>query len=424
MTMILNFRLVKLVYVSLVHPDLMANLTKKSPAADLLSPSVVETVVKCVEAASVGNTNITYFKIAATSLRKNQYYYPIYFVGANTVFGHIIPFGLLVIINVLIVRVLNAKPKPNDIIVASNTTPTETTTMQIIRKSTIEVTTSVRRKVFITRRTSSVISTTCATGTKAKKRESCKAKLSTSTSTSTPTPLSPSVFGLDSENISFIDSPAAVAEMRIETNEVESVVQNVNVLNVVNGGPKASNGHAKAPADDAISDKYLSAGDGRKRNRSKRGESVFSHAQSSTVTVTVFVNDDDDVDFNVETENQHSPSHEIGEGLNIDAQQTALASNERSETPKLVRHGGTRNGFRSRHPNAQEARLTRISLSIICLYLICHIWKLIPTFYEAFNGDVENPLPAWPDWLDTIKNLSHVLVVFNSAVNFLLYLIL
>jgi len=121
---------------------------------------------------------------------------------------------------------------------------------------------------------------------------------------STPTPLSPSVFGLDSENISFIDSPAAVAEMRIETSEVESLVQTVNV---VNGGIKA-NGHAKGPDDDVPNGKHLSAGDGRKRNRNKRGDSVFSHAQSSTVTVTVFVNDDDDVDFNVDTGNQVSMS--------------------------------------------------------------------------------------------------------------------
>jgi hypothetical protein len=68
--------LIKLVYVSLVHPDLMANLTKKSGSSgDVLSQSVVETVVKCVEATASGTGNITYFKIAATALRKNQYYY-------------------------------------------------------------------------------------------------------------------------------------------------------------------------------------------------------------------------------------------------------------------------------------------------------------------------------------------------------------
>ena len=139
----------------------MANLTKKSGSmSDVLSPSVIETVVKCVEAASVGQNNITYFKIAATALRKNQYYYRIYFVGANTVFGHIIPFALLVIINVLIVRVLNAKPKPDDIVVSSNNCPPTLTSgaTQIVRKSTIQVTTSVQRKMIISRRTSSTAS--------------------------------------------------------------------------------------------------------------------------------------------------------------------------------------------------------------------------------------------------------------------------
>ena len=424
--------MIKLVYVSLVHPDLMANLTRKSGSAEVLSQSVVETVVKCVEAASNGISNVTYFKIGATALRKNQYYYRIYFVGANTVFGHILPFALLVIINVLIVRVLNAKPKPNDIIVASNTTPTETTTMQIIRKSTIEVTTSVRRKVFITRRTSSVISATCTNNNNARMKKN--RKTSGVVKNLIPTPLSPSVFGLDSENISFIDSPASatVAEMRIETNEVESVINGGFVANgtvKVNASTNddVTGGDTHLTVNDIISDNnLLNANDGLRRNRSQRGDSVFSHAHSSTVTVTVFVNDDDDVDVRYDAESVERRSQNLNENLNIERRQMSTSANHdtSSDTPRLVRHGGFRTGFRSRQPNAQEARLTRISLCIICLYLVCHIWKLIPTFYEAFTGDVDNPLPAWPDWLDTIKNLSHVLVVFNSAVNFLLYLIL
>ena len=69
---------------------------------------------------------------------------------------------------------------------------------------------------------------------------------------------------------------------------------------------------------------------------------------------------------------------------------------------------------------SQEARLTRISLSIICLYLTCHFWKLIPTFYEAVYSHEAD----WPKWLKVIQDLSHVLIVFNSAVNFMLYLIM
>ena len=277
----------------------MANLTKKSGSvSDVLSTSVVETVVKCVEAASIGQSNITYFKIAATSLRKNQYYYRIYFVGANTVFGHIIPFVLLVIINVLIVRVLNAKPKPDDIVVSTNARPiaatTETTTTQIVRKSTIRVTTSVRRKVFVTRRTSSTFSTTFASpNLKVRKHETINR------SSAIPPPLSPSVFGLDSENISYIDSPV-IGETIVETSQVECSNVLLRQTEVTNGS--ISNGHAVVEVSE-VSENHLTSchnsnqnnsknqKNRRKRHRSKRGDSVFSHAQSSTVTVTVFVNE-------------------------------------------------------------------------------------------------------------------------------------
>ena len=39
----------------------------------------------------------------------------------------------------------------------------------------------------------------------------------------------------------------------------------------------------------------------------------------------------------------------------------------------------------------------------------------IPTIYEVVRGG------EWPDWLRNIHDVSHSLIVFNSAVNFLLY---
>ena len=384
-------------------------------------------MVKCVEAASMGQTNITYFKIGATALRKNQYYYRIYFVGANTVFGHIIPFVLLVIINVLIVRVLNAKPKPDDIVVSTNSRPTirteATTTTQIVRKSTIRVTTSVRRKAYVSNRELSTANTPKVRRSESQRRGN------------QPPPLSPSVFGLDSEHISYIDSPS-VESRTVTEQEIQSEVL-IREVKVTNNGHCVSNGGGLVKIEEVIETDRLHTGSGlsgpkRKRNRSRRADSVFSQTQASTVTVTVFVNEDEDDNYSANSSEHRTPSigetADIIENLNIDRRpdQPSNVGTDvtQADTPRLVRHGGFRNGYRSRQPNAQEARLTRISLSIICLYLICHIWKLIPTFYEAFNGDVENPLPAWPEWLNVIKNLSHVLVVFNSAVNFLLYLIL
>ena len=67
-----------------------------------------------------------------------------------------------------------------------------------------------------------------------------------------------------------------------------------------------------------------------------------------------------------------------------------------------------------------EARLTRIALAIVWLFIFCHAWRLIPTIYEAVYPEE----PHWPNWLLHFNGISHMLIVFNSAVNFLLYTVL
>ena len=37
--------------------------------------------------------------------------------------------------------------------------------------------------------------------------------------------------------------------------------------------------------------------------------------------------------------------------------------------------------------HATENRLTRISLAIVWMFIFCHIWKLIPTVYEAITAE-------------------------------------
>ena len=36
----------------------------------------------------------------------------------------------------------------------------------------------------------------------------------------------------------------------------------------------------------------------------------------------------------------------------------------------------------------KESRLARISISIVWLFIFCHVWKLIPTIYELANSEV------------------------------------
>ena len=74
----------------------------------------------------------------------------------------------------------------------------------------------------------------------------------------------------------------------------------------------------------------------------------------------------------------------------------------------------------------------RISLCIVWLFIFCHFWKLIPTLYEGISyhnssgsssssKGSSGSVGRWPEWLSAVNDLSHTLIVFNSAVNFLIY---
>lgn len=68
----------------------------------------------------------------------------------------------------------------------------------------------------------------------------------------------------------------------------------------------------------------------------------------------------------------------------------------------------------------REVRLTRISLAIVWLFLFCHFWKFIPSIYELAYRDEQE----FPAWVKNIQHVSHVLIVLNSSVNFLIYVAL
>ena len=72
----------------------------------------------------------------------------------------------------------------------------------------------------------------------------------------------------------------------------------------------------------------------------------------------------------------------------------------------------------------QENRLTRISVGIVSLYIICHVWRILPTAYEAIYSEDGFLVSKWPPWLIHVYHLSHLLIVTNSAINFLIYVVL
>lgn len=52
------------------------------------------------------NDNLSYYKIGASKMRKSWTYYKYYSMGANTIFGHFLPFLLIMVLNILVVRIL------------------------------------------------------------------------------------------------------------------------------------------------------------------------------------------------------------------------------------------------------------------------------------------------------------------------------
>lgn len=108
--------------------------------------------------------------------------------------------------------------------------------------------------------------------------------------------------------------------------------------------------------------------------------------------------------------------------------QHSLANLSRTTTSFIQDHNAAhrkcslpcRNEGRSTLLRRGENRITRIALAIVWLFLFCHSWKLVPTFYELIYSSSEN----WPSWLMHVNDLSHSFIVLNSAVNFLLYTVL
>ena len=57
----------------------------------------------------------------------------------------------------------------------------------------------------------------------------------------------------------------------------------------------------------------------------------------------------------------------------------------------------------------KESRLTRISICIVWLFILCHVWKLIPTVYELLYSEVK----IWYVIIKVIESLGMILIVFT-----------
>jgi len=69
-----------------------------------------------------------------------------------------------------------------------------------------------------------------------------------------------------------------------------------------------------------------------------------------------------------------------------------------------------------------EIMLAKISCLIVVVFVICHIVRWIPNIYEIQQGAIISAADLhWPLWIVYITEVSHLLTVINSSVNFYIY---
>ena len=67
--------------------------------------------------------------------------------------------------------------------------------------------------------------------------------------------------------------------------------------------------------------------------------------------------------------------------------------------------------------------MTRASIAIVWLFIFCHIWRMVPNIYEAIYPEYPDAGPGHsPVWLHYFSLASHILILLNSSINFLIYL--
>lgn len=96
--------------------------------------------------------------------------------------------------------------------------------------------------------------------------------------------------------------------------------------------------------------------------------------------------------------------------------------NPRGKTFSCV-HPGARKISTRRRLRLNELELAKVSLIVIIIFVICNSIRWIPNIYELLQRlklDEEKSI-EWPEWVNSMIQVNHFLIVFNSSVNFYVY---
>jgi hypothetical protein len=75
----------------------------------------------------------------------------------------------------------------------------------------------------------------------------------------------------------------------------------------------------------------------------------------------------------------------------------------------------------SKRLKTNEIVLSKVSLIISLVFIICHSIRFVPNIYELIARIHDNQYELWPDWIECFTYLSHLLTVFSASVNFYIY---
>mgnify|MGYP001160264085 CR=1 FL=1 len=104
---------------------------------------------------------------------------------------------------------------------------------------------------------------------------------------------------------------------------------------------------------------------------------VYSHSQP----LDVIMEEVDSSSTSPELQGQNKPTVRF-EGLDSLSSRPAAAEVELDQKDTIVQ---TNDNLYQK----KESRLTRISISIVWLFIVCHVWKLVPTIYELIYSEVK-----------------------------------
>ena len=349
------------------------------------------------------NQTLNYFVIEATEMRKSRLYYKVYFMTINTIFGHLLPFAFIFVFNILVVRILrNVQHERTFITQATYRSEDDIEETNLLldsfRQQSRKIVKSVSKRAarsFKSFRSS--------------QPEQCQNQ---------DKPITPNDFlvKLNDDDLPFIDEESSILSGTEKCPEpLPALITTLHggaLCHTIIKTKRSQKTFLKVESEFELTSVHDFISDTGSENQVKK-KFVRKRAGQHAPTR---------VSFNNTPVNPASHRPAIKRHLSFCPETNRQAVLMRRQTIAalanhngLVRHGSQAGG-------QVDRKLTWVCCYIMTMYMVSHIWKIIPNIYDALYGFDEDL--AWPEWLKTIQGISHVMVVLNSTFNFLPYLFL